>query len=475
MSSSSYKTRNLEIIIGTYEEFLLGYKVELKDNKEVLVQSFADKSHSGSIRCVAVHKQWIATGGSDDRIFIYDMSNRSQTQILLCHEGSVNALTFTPDGTHLLSVADDGRFIATRLKTWLSEASWKKAHSGLPVTHVSCHPSGKLALSLGSDMVMRTWNLVKGRVAYKTNLKSHNSLGRQPDCLTWSSSGDYFTLSGPRVVEIWSIKTASVLHSYNTKSRPICICWIAAEACVVGLEDGNILWLSLNKDEEGQKFELIAHNARVKAIHSFKDYIVTASSSGEIKLWLIDETQTQSKSKLIELAATNIGCRPTCINILDLEQFGKDYSISSASDESNKQTKPINIVKKSFPKVVVTVEYDTDTKQEIHKKSIKKPSNDDDDSNKSDEFEDDNKKEEKCFEEESNKEMMNYADTDTEDEDGDVDSMYSKNKRSSLHDTLENKKHKLDISKSEKIRKKKSKICRDRKQNILHSKVKKQN
>lgn len=159
-------------------------------------------------------------------------------------------MDFTPDCTHLLSAADDGRMIATRLKTWFTDATWKKAHNGSAVTHVSCHPSGKLALSLGSDLVLRTWNLVKGRVAYKTNLKSRNTLGSQPDCLTWSPTGDYFTLSGQRVVEFWSIKTADVVRSQKTKSKPICLFWIADNVCLVGLEDGKILWLNVESNEE---------------------------------------------------------------------------------------------------------------------------------------------------------------------------------------------------------------------------------
>jgi len=38
------------------------------------------------------------------------------------------------------------------------------------VTSLSVHPSGKLALSVGYDAALRTWNLVKGRQAYTTNL-----------------------------------------------------------------------------------------------------------------------------------------------------------------------------------------------------------------------------------------------------------------------------------------------------------------
>ena len=36
---------------------------------------------------------------------------------------------------------------------------------------VSVHPSGKLALTVGADRSLHTWNLVTGRSAYITNIK----------------------------------------------------------------------------------------------------------------------------------------------------------------------------------------------------------------------------------------------------------------------------------------------------------------
>lgn len=39
---------------------------------------------------------------------------------------------------------------------------------------VSVHPSGKLALTVGRDRALHTWNLITGRSAYITNLKQGN-------------------------------------------------------------------------------------------------------------------------------------------------------------------------------------------------------------------------------------------------------------------------------------------------------------
>lgn len=84
-------------------------------------------------------------------------------------------------------------------------------------------------------------------------------------------------------------------------------------------------------------------------------------SSGQIKLWHVD-----SKAKTIsELAVTNIGCRPTCIGILDLDQFGPEYKLFK--DRSNEKKGIASIKSNSViptEKGVVVVEYDENSKSE---------------------------------------------------------------------------------------------------------------
>lgn len=241
---------DIEIIVGTYTDFLLGYQLVQNDDKVQLKATFADKSHAGSLKCVAVQGPWVASGGSDDRIFIYDMRTRKQSHILHSHTGTVNALVFSPDLTHLLSASADGHMMATRVGNWTIEGDWRKAHAGSPVRHIACHPSSRLALSLGGDQILNTWNLVKGRVAYRTNLKSKRTLGSTPDCLSWSTEGQYFTLSGPLAIEIWDVETASVVRHTKTPSKPICVVWLSEVDCLVGLENGSIAWISLKADAD---------------------------------------------------------------------------------------------------------------------------------------------------------------------------------------------------------------------------------
>lgn len=75
----------------------------------------------------------------------------------------VNHLRFTPDATHLFTASSDGSLAATRTGSWISEGKWKAPHNGKAINQISIHPSGKLALTLGADLTLKTWNLVKGR------------------------------------------------------------------------------------------------------------------------------------------------------------------------------------------------------------------------------------------------------------------------------------------------------------------------
>ncbi|KAH8306610.1 hypothetical protein KR018_011541, partial [Drosophila ironensis] len=366
---------DIEIIVGTYEEFLLGYQLLSpgEPQKQQFKQTFADKSHAGSIKSLAVLGPWVATGGSDDRIFIYDMRTRKQAQILLAHAGTVNTLEFSPDLTHLLSGSADGHMIATRVGSWTAEGDWHKAHAGSAVTHISCHPSSKLALSLGGDLVLNTWNLVKGRVAYKTNLRNKRTLGGSPECLSWSPNGEYFTLSGPVLVEVWDIKGANVVRRAKTPGKPICVAWLSEQDCLVGLDSGRLAWISLKDAQEAAPKALPGHAARVKDLAYLKGTLVTASSSGEIKVWSCN----LEKRKLVEIACTNIDCRPTCLGLLDLTQFGNARPQQKPLLEKELQAKlPSTAAVGAGSKLpaaggFVTIEYDMDEKAED--KAGKKP------------------------------------------------------------------------------------------------------
>uniref|UniRef100_A0A8C2L0E0 PAK1 interacting protein 1 n=1 Tax=Cyprinus carpio TaxID=7962 RepID=A0A8C2L0E0_CYPCA len=130
---------------------------------------------------VSSSDQFIATGSKDETIQLYDMSKKTEHGALLHHNGEdilYSCLEFY-GMSHLLSGGQDGLICVWSTKKWECLKSFKNpadpkclssvklTQSGFylfrgRVTSLSVHPSGKLALSVGTDKTLQTWNLIEG-------------------------------------------------------------------------------------------------------------------------------------------------------------------------------------------------------------------------------------------------------------------------------------------------------------------------
>ncbi|KAJ8976916.1 hypothetical protein NQ317_014088 [Molorchus minor] len=192
--------------------------------------------------------------------------------MLTHHNATINCLKFTPNHSHLISGSADGVLAIVRVGNWQLEKVWEKAHKGSAILDIAVHPSGKLALTLGSDCSLRTWNLIKGRQAYIINLNSKSKDARSLDKIIWAEDGIRFVLFGGRYTEIWSIESGGIIKSIEHN-------------------------ITINDDN---KHIQQAHEARVKALAKFNKWVISASSGGEIKVWTKD---------LQELAKQDSSCR----------------------------------------------------------------------------------------------------------------------------------------------------------------------
>lgn len=53
------------------------------DDKYSIHQSFAVHAHIGSVRTVHARGKYLASGGADDRIYVYDMKKRQEIQVVI--------------------------------------------------------------------------------------------------------------------------------------------------------------------------------------------------------------------------------------------------------------------------------------------------------------------------------------------------------------------------------------------------------
>lgn len=362
-----------ELIVGTYEGFVLGYSIRTEDAVMKLKQTFATHSHTASVRCMSIGGKFLASGGTDDKVVVIDMKTRKEHTVLMNHDGTINTVAFTNGGTHLLTGSDDGSIIVTRTGNWQIEKIWKKAHGGQPITAIAVHPSDKLALSVGGDKTLRTWNLIKGRPAFTINLASKGVL--LPTEIKFSPGGDRFSLVSQQSVDVWTISKAGVEKRITCTSKPTSVQWLTDERIYVGLENGNIITLTVS---DNQALTYKAHKQRVKSLHYENEMLYSASSSGELKVWSVDD------SKLDELCSCNASCRITCVTLNRQSHLIKKEDKSDeeeteekvASEENNDSDEAEEVSpppSKRKPGAFVTISYGDDDKDDNDEDTEVKP------------------------------------------------------------------------------------------------------
>jgi len=327
--SSNLKNFNVEILVGTYEEFVVGFK--LSNNSEggiTFTPSFTNHSHCGSIRTVAVSKRFLASGSSDECIRLFCLRTRGEHGFLQHHNGTITCLEFFKN-THLFSGSEDGNVCVWNTRTWNCEKTLK-AHEG-GVTAISIHPSGKLALTVGKDRGMKTWNLIKGRTAYVTNIKA------VADAVMWAPDGNHYAVAMNNVVNIYQVQSAGIAYAVNFKHRINFILFLNPDTLVVGGDGPDIEIHSMKEGKLLTKFK--AHDKRVRAgsiITLAKDQsnLITASNDGFIKLW---EVPVDGSEPTV-LAQLNTSCRITSMAVWMGKIEVKPDELEAAGESTNSET-----------------------------------------------------------------------------------------------------------------------------------------
>lgn len=297
--------RRVRLLGGCYEQILFGYQVEKLHGQEwTAVADFTHHAHTASLSAISANNRYVATGSKDETIQIYDMKKKVEHGALLHHNGTVSCLEFY-GMSHLLSGAEDGLICVWNSKKWECLKSIK-AHKG-HVTSLSIHPSGKLALSVGTDKTLRTWNLIEGRSAFIKNLKQNAHIVR------WSPKGDKYIVVANNVADVYKLETASVIGYITTEKRISSIQFITDGIVALAGEEEVVRLYDCNSFESLCEFK--AHEKRVKSIYSFElegsKILVSASTDGFIKMWKLELDKIQEPPSL--LCEVDTSARLTCL------------------------------------------------------------------------------------------------------------------------------------------------------------------
>ncbi|XP_032504974.1 p21-activated protein kinase-interacting protein 1 isoform X3 [Phocoena sinus] len=284
----------MELVAGCYEQ-----------QKWTPVADFTHHAHTASLSAVAVSSRFVVTGSKDETIHIYDMKKKVDHGALVHHNGTITCLKFHGN-RHLISGAEDGLICVWDAKKWECLKSIK-AHKG-HVTFLSIHPSGKLALSVGTDKTLRTWNLVEGRSAFIKNIKQNAHI------VEWSPRGEKYVVVILNKIDVYQLDTASVSGTITNEKRVSSVTFLSESVLAVAGDEEVVRFFDCDSLMCLSEFK--AHENRVKDMFSFETpehhIIVTASSDGFIKMWKLKEDKGVSPSLLCEV---NTNARLTCLGV----------------------------------------------------------------------------------------------------------------------------------------------------------------
>ncbi|KAG7272214.1 hypothetical protein CRUP_035741 [Coryphaenoides rupestris] len=287
----------VEVVAGSYEQIMFGYKLNCESQSEwKATADFTHHAHTASISVVAASERFVVTGSRDETIQLYDLRKGVEHGALLHHDGTITCLEFY-GSSHLLSGGEDGLLCVWSTKKWECLKSIK-AHRG-QVSSLSVHPSGKLALTVGTDKTLR-----------------------------WSPDGNKYVVVINDKVDIYDLETASLTGSITNPKRISSIKFVTNSILAIAGDDEKVRLCDVGT--ETWLCEFTAHETRVKAVDCFSTeefcVLVTASNDGFIKMWKLQIGEELKPPTL--LCEVNTTARLTCIAVW------KPESILEVKDDS---------------------------------------------------------------------------------------------------------------------------------------------
>lgn len=348
----------MELLCGCYEQILFGYRVTPEGEQWMATADFTNHSHTASLSVLAVNNRFVATGSKDETIQIYDMKKKVEHGALLHHNGSITCLEFFGN-THLVSGAEDGLMCVWNTKKWECQQTFK-AHKG-HVLSLSIHPSGKLALSVGTDKTLRTWNLVEGRSAFIKNIKQNAHI------VKWSPNGEIYAVVIHDKADVYRLETASVIGTVKNPKRISAIQFITDTLLAVAGDDEFIRLY----DPDSQKClcEFKAHETRVKSLYSFEykesHVLVSSSSDGYVKMWKLDLNKVNATPLLLSEISTS--ARLTCLSVWH-PGVNDDNAEKPCAEASSEKESECPKKKRKVPKEQTEKTEQQSKDQVVHKK-----------------------------------------------------------------------------------------------------------
>jgi WD40 repeat protein len=173
--------------------------------RHTLVDKIKIADQSLRVMAVNIFSGDIAIGSSDHHIYIIDGKKGQLKQVLKGHTNSVFTLTYSPDGSYLLSGSRDAH-----LKIWKVDSNYS-LHQDIvahmyAINHITYSPDRKYFATASMDKSIKVWDADDFRLVKVIDKARHAGHGTSVNKLLWSSY-DNVLISGSddRSISVWDL------------------------------------------------------------------------------------------------------------------------------------------------------------------------------------------------------------------------------------------------------------------------------
>ncbi len=170
--------------------------------------------------------QWIASGGGDGTVQVWEAKTGKLHNTYLGHKATVNTLSWSPNGTHLVSGGEDQTLHVWHAFTGMQLLTYQGHTHG--VDAVAWSPDGTRIASGSTDRTVQIWNATNGILSL--TYRGH-AIGKEQsyilNTIAWSPSGFYLASgSEDGTVQVWDAATGKQRQCFENRCPVETVAWL---------------------------------------------------------------------------------------------------------------------------------------------------------------------------------------------------------------------------------------------------------
>lgn len=237
--------------------------------------------------------EWLAFGASKlGQLLVWEWQSESYILKQQGHFDSMNSLVYSPDGTKVITCADDGKIKVWDTKTGFCIVTFTEHTSG--VTACEFSKRGNVLFTSSLDGSIRAWDLIRYR-----NFRTFTAPTRLSfSCLAVDPSGEVVCAGSLNSfdIHIWSVQTGQLLDQLSGHEGPVsCLSFAPNGGNVVsGSWDHTVrIWSIFNRTQTSEPLQLQADVLDV-AFRPDSLQIAVSTLDGQLTFWSVSEAEQQA-------------------------------------------------------------------------------------------------------------------------------------------------------------------------------------